>query len=439
MLYVVFAPFIACCDEVVHAHTCAHFSEKTELFNGLPKQESTLFFSGQEADNSSNYSRLTELIKILRDPEKGSAVATGASALPELMRANASSSADQLEAEIHKVSMGSAGRELLGERPLISEAYDYVKEWAETHPLMDEWLGKVAEVLVDLTKRAPVLGNIKPPNPTKTEETEYVKSNRWFVPKRFSLRAIEREGIGYHKGYSTAELLLAPASLQGDFIPMIDLRAHHLYNDTYAANLGVIARKVYDKTCRIFGVNGYYDFRQGRYGNYQRLGLGMELLGKRWDFRVNGYLGIQENELKCVFDQYTGGYVATFRKDEFSFQGFNGEAGFMAVKSNNFLLYMAAGPYYLQGKHDMQSWGGRFRFRPQFRDYLALEFSMSHDHIFQTRYQGEIILNLPLYDFFFKKNKKKRKCVSDRQIYQPVERFEIIPLKRRCLGWETNF
>jgi len=251
----------------------------------------------------------------------------------------------------------------------------------------------------------------------------------FFIPKRLALRDIEREGIGYPKGYATFEALFAPSPRR--FMPMIDIRAHHLYNDTYAVNAGLIGRYVSKSFCRIYGLNVYWDYRQGKVGNYQQLGVGFETLGKRFDFRFNGNIGIQKHMLKCKFE-FSGDRFSIFRKKEFSFEGFNSEIGSSLVNSKTFLLYAAAGPYYLS-RDDQRAWGGKARLRPQYKDFLALELSTSYDHIFHAIFQGEIILSLPLYP-----SSKRKKCLLNREIYQPVHRFEIIPLKKRC-GWETNW
>lgn len=347
----------------------------------------------------------------------------------KLGRAHLFDSGENSQYEIEKRKVIFSGKSGV---PSAYFNFDELREQLAVYPRFGSLLERAKSSLASISASHSL-------NAEKSPSEPYVKSNRWFVPKRGTLRSIEREGIGYKRGYATAELLLAPASLQGDTIPMVDLRAHHLYGDTYAGNVGIIGRKIFDSRCRIFGVNAYYDFRQGCMGNYNQLGLGTELLCKRWEFRVNGYipLGRHEHEIKCVFDDFDGDFFAIFRRREFSLSGFNGEAGYMIVKSSNFLLYAAAGPYYLSGS-DRESWGGRVRVRPQFRDYLALEFVASHDGLFGTNYQGQIIVNVPFYEFFFTKNKKQRKCVTDRQIYQPVERFEIIPLKKHQ-GWKTNF
>jgi hypothetical protein len=76
--------------------------------------------------------------------------------------------------------------------------------------------------------------------------------------------------------------------------------------------------------------------------------------------------------------------------------------------------------------------------RPQYKDYLALDFSVSYDQVYKTVYQAEVILYLPLYQLSSKKTRQGPCGMTDRQIYQPIERFEIMPLaKRDC--WLYNW
>jgi hypothetical protein len=185
-------------------------------------------------------------------------------------------------------------------------------------------------------------------------------------------------------------------------------------------------------------------------GNFQQFGFGLERLGRRWDLRINGHFPISgfpfegtKHEKKCCFNQFSGecpfigDFCAVFKQQEFDFTGFDAEVGVYLVKSKSrdFFLYLAAGPYYLSGRFDHNIWGVKARLRPQYSDYFALELSTSYDRVFRNIYQAEIIITLPLYRWF---SKRERTCLSHRQIYQPVQRFEIIPLRHHS-RWKTNF
>jgi hypothetical protein len=264
-----------------------------------------------------------------------------------------------------------------------------------------------------------------------------------FWPKRFTLRHVQGwgEGVSFGTDYSTLALLFAPDYRVGRIMPMVDLRGHRFDNNTYAANVGVAGRYIPTPNtyCQILGFNVFWDWREGHLGSYQQIGAGLEVLGKRWDLRANVYapVSVKKRRITCSFDGYAGGYYAIHRTCEYTSYGFNAEIGNYVVRGKNFFLYAATGPYYLVRKCHNKTLGGEFRLRPQYKDYCALDFSVSHDNVFGTVYQAQIILYVPLYQI--SKYLNKRPCnLSDQQIYQPIERFEIMPLSRRSC-WQTNF
>ncbi len=242
--------------------------------------------------------------------------------------------------------------------------------------------------------------------------------------------------------YTTLDLFLSPTAQRGQFLPFLNLRGHRFDNDTYAANLGVGFRYVPEPGtfCEFLGFNTYYDFREGLYNNYNQIGLGVEILGKRWDFRGNAYVpvGAKKRKVVCVFDDYLGDYFIVNKNIETTTYGFNGEVGWTAVNSNYWALYVAGGPYYLGRKSnclEKSILGGEFRVQPQYKDYFAVDFVLSYDNVYKTVFQAVISFNLPLYQI---SPLRSGICLRDRQVYQPVERFEIIPLGR-CSCWKFNF
>jgi len=264
-----------------------------------------------------------------------------------------------------------------------------------------------------------------------------------FWPKRITIRHVEGwgEGISFGTDYSTLAMLWAPDYRVGRIMPMVDLRGHRFDNNTYAANIGFAGRYVPTPNtfCQILGFNVFWDWRQGRLGSYQQMGAGLEVLGKRWDLRANVYapIAVKKRKITCSFDGYAGGYYAIHRTCEYTNYGFNAEIGNYVVRGKSFFLYAATGPYYLVRKCHDKTLGGEFRLRPQYKDYFALDLSVSHDNVFGTVYQAQIILYMPLYQI--SKYLNKRPCnLSDQQIYQPIERFEIMPLGRRSC-WQRNF
>lgn len=267
-----------------------------------------------------------------------------------------------------------------------------------------------------------------------------------FLPKRADLRHVQGtgEGIGFGTDYSTAAVMFATEYKLGHIMPMLDLRVHRFDNNTYAANAGVAGRYLPppDSFCRILGFNLFYDYRQGlnTSNNYHQLGVGVEVLGRKWDFRANIYypIGSKKHQQTCVFDDFDGGFFMIHRKCEGVSYAFNAEVGYLFTKEQPFLFYGAIGPYYLARRCHDATLGGKARVRPQYKDYLALDLSVSYDSVFKAVFQAEIIVSLPFYQIYSKQKRKGPCGMSDRQVYQPIERFEVMPLgKTSC--WEKNF
>ncbi len=275
-------------------------------------------------------------------------------------------------------------------------------------------------------------------------------SNRWdtvWLPKLLSVQHIwgdqEEKCIPFATNYTTAEAIFAPEYCLGTIMPMMDVRGHRFDNNTYAANIGLGGRYVpnpcSDSFCEMLGFNAYYDYRQGCIGYYHQIGVGIEVLSRWWDFRANAYapFGPRRHIHTCTFD-YPGDYHAIRRSIESISYSFNAEIGWLMFElPESFLLYAAAGPYFIaRTKFDEGVVGVEVRLRPQYRDYLALDLSWRYDHLFETIWQVGIIFNLPLYQIG---GRNKTPCsLTDRQIYQPIQRFEVMPLSKKTC-WETNF
>ena len=76
--------------------------------------------------------------------------------------------------------------------------------------------------------------------------------------------------------------------------------------------------------------------------------------------------------------------------------------------------------------------GGKVRLRPQYKDYIALDLSFIHDNVFGSIFQVEVIFSLPLYQLNYIKDKKGPCGISNRKVYQPIQRFWVMPLSERC-------
>jgi len=251
--------------------------------------------------------------------------------------------------------------------------------------------------------------------------------NRLPKSSRITASHVQGDGIGYKDGYTSLEFFGAsPYILSDCLIPFVDLRGY-LLNDAMPAATGGAGLRFL--TSRVWGLNGYYDYRKSHHKQYTRASLGLESLGKVWDFRINGYLPLGHKRSGFYdekFDHTTGTTLFFSKTYEFDFKGANAEIG-VHFKRNNYLpLYFAIGPYYLTGQGET-SWGGSARLSCEIGAYFRLEGSTSYDALFGWTGQGRISLN-PAFGFKKKKNCESRKFLFERAT-QRVDRQEMIPLK----------
>ena len=253
------------------------------------------------------------------------------------------------------------------------------------------------------------------------------------LPKRIDIGHIEGKGIGYTQGYSHLSMILGPEYHRGHFLPLISMGAQVFNDRRWGANLGFIGRYLPRSLCEVFGFTVFYNFREGKLGSYHQIGGGFEVLNKRWEIHTKGLIpvGAKRHSRPDVFDDYVGPFRFVSTRTEFAFYALDVNAGYYLVNGKHFQLYASAGPYYLSGEFDKKSWGGKVLVRPQYQDSLFVELSMSHDRIFNTIYQINVIFSLPLYQLSSRLKNKKGPCgMSNRQVYQPID--PDIILDREC-------
>ncbi len=268
--------------------------------------------------------------------------------------------------------------------------------------------------------------------PTLSEAA--VDTNCGVQPMRASIRYSTPKGIGYKTGYTTLEAFLAPNILKGGWLPFLDLRGHVFDNGKLAANAGIGLRRL--GSSRVWGVNGYYDYRNTSHQHYNQVSAGLESLGRVWDFRINGYFPIGRKQSpyfhRSTFYAFQGNSMLIKNKRDFAMKGANAEVGLhVDFKKDKTPLYFAGGPYYLTGV-GKTTWGGKLRANIElFNRYLRIEGITAYDHFFKWTGQAQISLNIS----FGGKNQVGKSCpyamTLQRRAVQRVDRNEIIPVGRQ--------
>lgn len=114
-------------------------------------------------------------------------------------------------------------------------------------------------------------------------------SNPLFGPQLMFESNID-DGLGFDKGYHTLNAKLPYHVVPGSSVLMADLSASVTNDERAVYNFGAVWRNYDASRNRIFGWNVFGDIDDGRGNNtWNRVGFGVESLGKYIDFRANGY------------------------------------------------------------------------------------------------------------------------------------------------------
>lgn len=255
-----------------------------------------------------------------------------------------------------------------------------------------------------------------------------------FHRTHFDIRHTEANGVGYKDGYTTAEWF-GILDHNSYFMPFLDLRGHVFNNGKLAGNIGLGERTIIPSINHAFGLYCYYDIRQEDHGlTVHQISPGIELLGKRMEYRMNGYFPVGRTESHHYgkkFARFQGHSILMKRKKKFAMTGGDAELGVHVTQSTRHDVYAGAGPYYFTAD-SFSSWGGKARLLWRYKDYISLEASYSYDQLFHNVFQGTVGLSYPLG----KKLERKGKYCSpfhdltlSRTAFAPY-RFEIPVVKK---------
>lgn len=247
-------------------------------------------------------------------------------------------------------------------------------------------------------------------------------------------------GIGYKKSYTTLGLFF---SLSSRCIrPFLDLRIHRFSNNKWALNAGGGVRFFIPELNRAFGINCYYDSRRAKH-RYKQVGVGFEMLGPRFDVRINGYFPTgRTHKWHPTLTRYPGGYWIRFKHKRHALRGVDGEIATSFKKlfpcwSRCWDIYFAAGAYAFPVEHCDNATGGKFRLGISFLDCISMELKVSDDRYFGTRVQGIFACSFPLYSI--KDTCCESCCDCEPFTNIPPDRQEIIVLDKTRCSWKANF
>ena len=241
--------------------------------------------------------------------------------------------------------------------------------------------------------------------------------------QQLSIHHREANGIGYNIGYSSLDLFFS-LNNSSSFYPFTELQGHIFNDGTWAANGGVGFRFLMAPKRLVVGLNAFYDYREGHHTSFfNQTGAGLELLGTKWDLRLNGYIPVGQTQKKyfetknAITDKYC----------EYVMGGADLELGGQIFRTSYVDMHSTFGGYYFSGISS-KARGGFLRLKSHFTRFFHLEGQVSYDSLFKTIFQLELALNLP---FGARREIYKHlPCSSclymSERLVEPVSRFEII-------------
>lgn len=245
---------------------------------------------------------------------------------------------------------------------------------------------------------------------------------------KVSLSHREFKGMGFEDGYSSVGLFVS-AKPESVILPFLQAKLH-IFNDAYlASNLGLGFRFSDPRENLVFGIHTFYDFRNSNNLTSHQASAGIEILGNKVGFRINGYCPVlgKYQEDKVQFRGFQKNQLLVEQKVEYSLPSADAEFSFFLPKPFDQLnLNLALGGYYLFKQKGLFSFqpigdvpGARVKLEASPGFFFKIGGEYTYDKLFKGRYNGYISFQIPLGRTFF----RTRRCLK----MQDAGRNEIIP------------
>lgn len=215
---------------------------------------------------------------------------------------------------------------------------------------------------------------------------------------QFSLGYASAEWISLDQSYGEAGVFF-PFATSEKWATFADLTTYRFSEGKWGGSFGMAFRS----NCindQIIGANLYFDMRQGKYGMYRQMGMGLERLGDDFDVRFNSYLPLSIFERgghKNVYRDYQGDYGAECRLTQVTTRaGFDLELGAPTLCHREVKIYTAGGIYFYDWECKDNFWGGMARMVFTWDEFFRVEARGSYDKTNHMRGQVVGYVDVPL-------------------------------------------
>jgi len=208
---------------------------------------------------------------------------------------------------------------------------------------------------------------------------------------------------GYNAGYSNIGMLL-PYKVDDNTVLFASGLGLVTYDGRGGATGGVGWRFYDERTNRIVGLSGWYDYDNGHAQAYQQLGLSLESLGQYVDYRLNGYLPVSKADhvLSTNLTSQSillGSGIGILRNNtiEQSYSGFDAEMGGPTPFLGRYGLNAYIGGYYFMGNglHSGNFTGVSGRLLSQINEDVSFGVQVTNDSAFGLNTQFQVFVNMP--------------------------------------------
>ncbi|HVJ80627.1 MAG TPA: inverse autotransporter beta domain-containing protein, partial [Planctomycetia bacterium] len=209
------------------------------------------------------------------------------------------------------------------------------------------------------------------------------------------------QGIGFRDPFTSTEAWVPLQVGDENQLLFADMRVIVNNASKLGANMGVGFRRFVPAQERVWGVNGYYDYRDSGEVRHNQVGFGLESLGRYCDWRLNVYMPINpkltviSDTYDCANPRYDGFYLFLTRTivKETALRGFDTEIGGTIWDRYRVRGYL--GTYLFDGQETAQALGFRARIETQATDQLNLQLVYQTDKVFGGTVYGGGTLSWP--------------------------------------------
>jgi len=268
-------------------------------------------------------------------------------------------------------------------------------------------------------------------------------------PSRLYLNHTEGNWLDNQDGYTSLEKFSELIFLKDNCMTcFLDVKGHLFNHGRLGANAGMVFRYQKNPGANIFGVNAYFDYRQGSWNyNFHQVGIGFEYLSSIFDIRVNSYIpiGNSHSHSSTTVFHYSDGFHASVQDQRVAQGGVDVEIGSWLKKQSATSctdLYAALGYYYYAPKKNFRNdYGVKARLETHLSDYCTFELKGGFDEVYRSMAQGTLSFQVPLDTLCawggicLKNSKSKNSCMT----HQLVRRQDIIALSKKQCYWRWNW